>query len=99
MSTTFDVEEMNERLMMTDLDAPSGEFERRSVHVRVPALLHQRRDHARGLDRSQHPAGHPTLRSAHPQRTLHLREPRRYPPPPPPPSMPILSSLKKKLIN
>lgn len=59
-------------------DAASGEFERRPVHVRMPAVLHQGRDHARRLNRGQHPAGHPTLWAVHPQRALHLREPWRY---------------------
>lgn len=48
-------------------DTAFGEFERGSVHVGVPAVLYQGRNYARRLNGSQHPAGHPAVRTLHPE--------------------------------
>jgi hypothetical protein len=58
-------------------DTPFGELERGSFYVGVPTLLYQRRYYTGGIDGSLHSTGHPTVWAAHPQRALHLREPRR----------------------
>ena len=55
-----------DQCFLKKIDASFGESERRPVHVRVPPLLHQGRYYAGWIDRGRHPAGHPTVRPAHP---------------------------------